>query len=81
MTPDTRRWQAVAPAGGHVPLDPDPASGLLVDRFENMANVAPDRAAVITDTSTTTLAELNRQTNAVAQRLLKNGFPPGSLIV
>jgi amino acid adenylation domain-containing protein len=72
---------AVAQAERHVSFDPDPAKGLLIARFENLANVVPDRAAVITDTSTTTLAELNGQANAVTQRLLEIGFPPDSLIV
>jgi amino acid adenylation domain-containing protein len=81
-TPDTSRWQSVdvVPAEGYAPLDPDPAAGFLVDRFEQAVAAAPDRAAVITDTETLTLAEFNGQANAIAFRLLEIGSLPGSLI-
>jgi len=80
--PDSVRWQAmeVVPAEGYVPFDPDPAKGLLIDRFEQAVLAAPDRAAVVTDTHTLTLAELNGQANAVACRLLEAGSLPGFLI-
>ena len=81
-TPGTRRWQAmdVVPSEGYVPLDPDPAAGFMIDRFEQTVAVAPDRAAVITDTETLTLAEFNGQANAIACLLLETGSLPGSLI-
>ena len=80
--PDKARWHAteVVPAEGHVPLDPDPANGLLLDLFEQVVATAPDRAAVVTDSETLTFAELNGQANAVACRLLEIGFPTKSLI-
>jgi len=70
----------VAPAEGYVPFDPDPAKGLLVDRFEQAVIAAPDRAAVVTDARTMTLGEFNSQANAVAFRLLEGVIQPGSLV-
>jgi amino acid adenylation domain-containing protein len=70
----------VVPAEGYVPFDPDPAKGLLVDRFEQAVVDAPDRAAVITDTATLTMAEFNGQANAIAYRLLEGSIRPGSLV-
>jgi len=80
--PDKARWHAteVVPAEGYMPFDPDPAKGLLIDRFERAVLAAPDRAAVVTDTNTLTMAELNGQANAIACRLLEAGSLPGSLI-
>jgi amino acid adenylation domain-containing protein len=70
----------VVPAEGYVPFDPDPAKGLLIDRFEQAVVDAPDRAAVITDTTTLTMAEFNGQANAIAYRLLEGSILPGSRI-
>jgi len=63
-----------------VPIDPSPVNGLLLDLFEQAVETAPERAAVITDTDTVTLAELNGQANAIAYRLLEIGCPTNSLI-
>ena len=80
--PDKKSWQAteVVPAEGYVALDPNPAKGLLIDRFEQAVAAAPDRAAVVTDANTLTMAELNGQANAIACRLLEFDLPPNTLI-
>jgi len=70
----------VVPAEGYVPLDPNSAHGLLVQRFEQIVAAAPKRVAVVTDTQTLTLAQLNGQANAIARRLLRPDFPPNTLI-
>jgi len=80
--PDIGQWRAmeVAAPDGYVPFDPDPAAGLMVERLEQMVAAAPNRAAVVTDTHTLTLAEFNGQANAVAHQLLERGLSPRSLV-
>jgi len=70
----------VVPAEGYVPLDPDPAAGLMVERLEQMVAAAPDRTAVVTDAHALTLAGFNGQANAVAHQLLEHGLSPRSLV-
>jgi len=79
---DKEQWRStvVTPADGHVPLDSDLANGLLIDRFESLVKSAPDRPALIIDSETLSLAELNAQANAVAWRLLDIGVQRGPLV-
>ena len=79
---DKGRWQAmeVVPAEGYVPFDPDPAKGLLLERFERRVRSAPDDPAIVTDEATASLAALNGQANAVAHRVLDFGLPPKSVV-
>jgi len=76
------QWEsmAVMPAVGYTPLDPSPTHGLLLDRLEAAVLTAPTRAAVVTDTETLTLADVNGQANAVAHRILEIGLRPASVV-
>jgi len=65
-------WRAatVAEPDRYLPLASDPNEGFLIDWFERSVEASPARMAVITDTDTLTMADLNGQANAVGQRLL-----------
>ena len=77
------RWRAatVADPEGYAPLADNPDDGFLIDWFERAVAASPGRMAVITDTDALTMADLNGQANAVAQRLLAGGRVPDMPVV
>jgi len=76
------RWRStVVPAAvGHVPFDSNIDNGLLIQRFEEVVRLAPDRIAVIEGSKRLSLAELNGQANAIAHRLLELGAKQNTLV-
>jgi len=69
------KWpgRTVEPLATYEPLPVGTDAGFTIEMFERVAAEAPARDAVVTDTETLSLGDLNGQANAVAARILEEG--------
>lgn len=75
---DASDWQAYALLNNTLRGLPEEAT--VVERFRAMVTAFPDRPALSAGAQELTYAQLDRQSNQVAQMLLAEGFAPGSFV-